>query len=147
MKAKARTRSKLRTTPHSSKSKKHRTYSRQKRASFAYFVRGGISLRPEHSDALSRLSDVGLGGLGLRTRFSGCKILCGPNASLEAHLRLDILRTADILGSRKLKDCKGTLRFYLTLTADNTPRTTCEVDITCHQDWHTLRGEPVRRRA
>lgn len=80
-------------------------------------------------------------------------------ASPDAKFYVDLMRVSKFTsgwifcaqqvfsGLAKLKDYKGTLRFYLTLTADNAPSTTCEVDVTYHQDWHTLRAEPVRRRA
>jgi hypothetical protein len=39
-----------------------------------------------------------------------------------------------------LKDYRGTYRFHLMVTGDNTTPATCEVDVTYDGDWHSLRA-------
>jgi hypothetical protein len=39
----------------------------------------------------------------------------------------------------------GTLRFQITVTADNAPPTTCEIHVTYNKDWHSLRAVQVEK--
>jgi hypothetical protein len=44
---------------------------------------------------------------------------------------------------QKLKEYVGTYRFRVTVTAENAPASSCEVDVTYNGDWHSLRAAPV----